>query len=112
MDEGKTLISGAPEVGRFRLTLIDPNKLTLKAPGTQPLKLKYDEVLSSFAFKFNLRCYTEGEDSELNEAVRLKHRVLDLRQGLTLVHFSAQPQPFCHWISVKTPSISHIWYLG
>ena len=29
----------------------------LKAPGTKRLELKYDELLSSFAFKFNLRRY-------------------------------------------------------
>jgi len=32
-------------------------KLKLKAPGTQRLKLKYDELLSSFAFNFNLSHY-------------------------------------------------------
>ena len=30
-------------------------KLTLKAPGSQRLKLKYDDLLSNVAFKFNLR---------------------------------------------------------
>jgi len=30
-------------------------KTTLKAPGTKLLKLKHDEPLSKFAFKFNLR---------------------------------------------------------
>ena len=30
-------------------------KPTLKAPGIKHLKLKYDEPLSSFTFKFNLR---------------------------------------------------------
>jgi hypothetical protein len=30
----------------------------LKPPGTKHLKLKYDELLSSFAFKFNFRRYT------------------------------------------------------
>jgi hypothetical protein len=34
-------------------------KPTLKAPGTQSLKQKYDELLSRFAFKFNLRRYTK-----------------------------------------------------
>jgi len=29
----------------------------LKAPGTNRLKLKYNEPLTSFAFKFNLRRY-------------------------------------------------------
>jgi len=36
---------------------VDPIKATLKAPGTQRLKLQYDEPLSNFAFKFNLRRY-------------------------------------------------------
>ena len=35
----------------------NPIKPTLKAPGTKRLKLKYDELLSTFAFKFNLRRY-------------------------------------------------------
>jgi hypothetical protein len=35
-------------------------KPTLKAPGSKRLKLKYDKMLSSFAFKFNLRRYTGG----------------------------------------------------
>ena len=34
---------------------VDPMKPTLKPPGTKRLKLKYDELLSNFAFKFNLR---------------------------------------------------------
>jgi len=36
---------------------LDPIKATLKAPGTKRLKLKYDEPLSKFAFKINLRHY-------------------------------------------------------
>jgi len=32
----------------------------LKAPGTKRLKLKYDKLLSSFAFNFNLRRYSKG----------------------------------------------------
>ena len=35
----------------------------LKAPGTERLKLKYDEVVSSFAFNFNLRRYIMLRDS-------------------------------------------------
>jgi len=38
---------------------VDPIKPTLKAPGTKRLKLKHDEPLSNFAFKFNLRRYTK-----------------------------------------------------
>jgi hypothetical protein len=39
-------------------------KPILKPPGTEHLKLKCDVLLSTFAFKFNLRRYTveRGED--------------------------------------------------
>ena len=33
---------------------VEPMKSTLKAPGTNPLNLKYHELLSSFAFNFIL----------------------------------------------------------
>jgi len=39
---------------------VDPIKPTLKAPGTKRLKLEYYKLLSSFAFKFNLRRYSWG----------------------------------------------------
>jgi WD40 repeat protein len=39
--------------------LVDPIKPTLKAPGTQRLKLKHNQPLSKIAFKFNLRRYDE-----------------------------------------------------
>jgi hypothetical protein len=42
---------------RGRAVQIDPIKCTLKVPGTNPLTLEYDEQLSTFAFKFNLRRY-------------------------------------------------------
>ena len=38
---------------------VDPINPMLKAPGTHLLTLKYDEMLSSFAFKFNLRRYNQ-----------------------------------------------------
>jgi hypothetical protein len=41
---------------------VDPIKAMLKAPGTKLLKLEYDELLSSFAFKFSLRRYMKGGD--------------------------------------------------
>jgi hypothetical protein len=37
---------------------VDPINPTWKAPGTKRLKQTYDERLSSFAFKFNLRRYS------------------------------------------------------
>jgi hypothetical protein len=33
-------------------------KPRLKPPGVKRSKLKYDILLSNYAFKFNLRCYT------------------------------------------------------
>ena len=39
---------------------VDPIKPTLKAPRTKRLKLKYNKLLSSFAFNFNLRRYTKA----------------------------------------------------
>jgi len=41
---------------------VEPMKPMLKAPGTKRLKLKYDILLSSFAFNFNLRRYTKLDD--------------------------------------------------
>jgi len=35
----------------------DPIKPTLKAPGTERVKLNYEELLSNLGFKFNLRNY-------------------------------------------------------
>jgi len=43
--------------GLGRVVQVDPIKPTLKVPGTKRLKLKYDEHVSDFAFKFNLRRY-------------------------------------------------------
>jgi len=39
---------------------VEPMKPTLKASGSKRLKLLFDEALSSFAFKFNLRRYIWG----------------------------------------------------
>jgi len=39
---------------------LDPIKPMLTPPGTKHLKLKRDIVLSTFAFEFNLRRYTEA----------------------------------------------------
>jgi hypothetical protein len=42
-------------------------KLTL--PGTKRLKLKCGKLLSSFAFKFNLRQYVKEEDEDVAPAM-------------------------------------------
>jgi hypothetical protein len=55
-------LPGAVHAGGGRLhpgraVQVDPIKTMLKAPGTKRLKLKCDDVASSFAFNFNLRRY-------------------------------------------------------
>ena len=53
---------------------VKPIKPTLKAPGTKRWKLKYDELLSSFAFKFNLRRYSMAFlDGSLGAGTALMH---------------------------------------
>jgi hypothetical protein len=47
---------------RGRAVQIDPSKSTLKAPGLKPLKLNCDVLLSTSAFKFDLRRYIEESD--------------------------------------------------
>jgi hypothetical protein len=42
----------------------DPIKPKLKPPGTKRLKLKCDVLLSTSAFKFNLRRYNEASLAE------------------------------------------------
>jgi hypothetical protein len=44
-----------------RAVQVDPMKPMLKAPESKLLKLKYDKLLSSFAFKFKLRRYNQDE---------------------------------------------------
>jgi hypothetical protein len=46
---------------------VDPIKPTFKPPGTERLTLKYDELLSSFAFNFNLRRYTLDDDQDSDD---------------------------------------------
>ena len=45
------------EVIPSRATQVAPINSTLKAPGTNLLKLKHDKLLSNVAFNFNLRRY-------------------------------------------------------
>ena len=53
---------------------VDPIKPKLKPPGTERFNLKCDILLSTSAFKFNLRCYTMAERRRAAEAAA--------RQGL------------------------------
>ena len=43
-----------------RVVQVDPIKPTLIAPGSERLKLNYDDPLSNFAFNFYLRRYNLG----------------------------------------------------
>jgi len=53
---------------------VDPMELTLKAPGSRRLKLKYDASLSNFAFEFNLRRYSVGAGAAGMEPCQHHHR--------------------------------------
>jgi hypothetical protein len=57
-----------------RAVQIDSIKPMLKAPVTKRLKLKYDELVSSFAFNFNLRQYTPEESMRRVEALLMVGR--------------------------------------
>ena len=65
MDECKPLVA-APEppvhVPGGRAVQVDTINPALKAPGSERLKLKYEERLSNFAFKSNLRRCMEVTD--------------------------------------------------
>jgi hypothetical protein len=61
-----------------RAVQVEPIKPALKAPGSERLKLNCDDVLSNFAFKFNLRRYN-------TEAHRNTSSAADLDR--TLEHF-------------------------
>jgi len=83
VDECKPLAGGAvgegPAVGSGgaghggvpgRAVQVDPIKPTLKPPGTKRLKLKFDVLLSTFAFKINLRRYNLGIEEVDSVAVK------------------------------------------
>ena len=80
-------------IGQGKAVQVDPMKPKLKPPGTKRLKLKCDILLSTSAFKFSLRRYTKV-CSDMNKPDGQKvvppQRAEVLRQGLTLVQFSAQ----------------------
>ena len=72
---------------------VDPIKPALKPHGTERLKLKYDTLLSAFAFELNLRRYSMAAP-RMSTAGGPRNsawnRLSTAGQGLTLVHFSAQ----------------------
>ena len=52
---------------------LDPIKPTLKVPGTKRLKLLYDKLVSSFAFKFDLRRYNKAHCRDSRRRNRKSH---------------------------------------
>jgi len=82
------------KVGRCRLAVSSP---VLKRLRFQRLKLESHKLLSTFAFNFNLRQHNKGMNmTPLNEAIIISAESIlrnGYRQGLTLVHFSAQLEP-------------------
>ena len=67
-----------------RAVQVEPIKPTLKAPGSERSKLKYDEPLSTLAFNFNMRRYTkELSYAHAVEASALRTQLADLRAQLT-----------------------------
>jgi len=114
-----------------RAVQVDPLKPTSKAPGTMPLTLEYDKLHSNSAFNFNLRRYTtapyctatptrtsawEAGSSGWTWSMWTSGTSA-ARQGLTLVHFPAQPKLFwshlpmfpclMDWGKIMQPTLSH-----
>jgi hypothetical protein len=67
--------------GRGEAVQVDPMKINLKPPGTKRLKLQSDVLLSTSAFKFNLRRYT----GVIRENMNMERRKVWLpgKDGLT-----------------------------
>ena len=82
---------------------VHPIQPKLKPPGSKRLKLKCDALLSTFAFKFNLRRYIKAIRKAARKQARAQMSAAGAggggggggsalvggrrRQGLTLVHF-------------------------
>jgi len=69
-----------------RAVQVDPIKPTLKAPGTERLKLKHEELLSHFGYKFKMRRYSLdiGEGNymmELEEDYNILDAVSTIQQA-------------------------------
>jgi len=56
---------------------VDPIKPTLKASGTQILKLNHDKLLSSFGFKFNFRRYNQYWNATTMKCVETEYTLED-----------------------------------
>jgi hypothetical protein len=74
---------------------VDPITPTLKPPGSMPLKLRYDGLLSKVASSFNLRRSIEELLESAPESLRQLLARMGHGQGLSLVPVSAQLELLC-----------------
>jgi len=79
---------------------VDRLNPVLKVPGAKRLKLKYNEVVSTFAFKFDLRHYTKESTirDDLDEAGGVLRTIIRPTLNLLLLfcaHVCASTQ--CSW---------------
>jgi hypothetical protein len=89
VDECKPL--GPGDAGAGGGVQVDPIKPKLKVPRCERLKLQSDDMLSNFAFKFNLRHHTLVEGCEQN-----------MRHALALGR-AVQVEPIKH--TLKAPGV-------
>ena len=72
---------------------VDPIKPTLKAPGTERLKLKYEELLSNFGFKFKLRRYIEADVGETDQLLARQAGIINQLMGDAAPAAGPHPPP-------------------
>jgi hypothetical protein len=67
---------------------VDPIEPKLKLPGTERLKLKCDILLSTSAFKFNMRRYTlAGAEGELAEFTAMAEEATGHHNDRQNIHY-------------------------
>jgi hypothetical protein len=88
-------VRARPQQGK--VVQVAPITRTLKASVSERLKPKHVKLLSSFAFKFNLRSYNKDSNFETfpNSFLVLFQCLTGEGQGLTLLPVSAQLELFC-----------------
>jgi hypothetical protein len=77
---------GGYAAARGKPVQVDPIKPTSKAPGSERLTLKCDDLLSNFAFILNLRRYTAVETAEDRQA---RCRRMSITLGGAVLTFEA-----------------------
>ena len=82
----------AAQGSRGRAVQVDPMIPTLKAPGTERLKLKCEELLSKNCFKIQLAALHRGDANQIPAVLHGPAGAVAghpaVRQGLALVHYS------------------------